>query len=277
MSIRCVFLDVDGTTVDSEPRNRRAIEEAARVGGHKIKEKDWDFLGGQGDNVIWSLISQLMPDFKEVFNTAASFERACLNTKLDRIHEIKKIEEVFEAISLFRRNGIKIAPVSNSITPDALASLEHAGYSREDFVFCLFRDDLVKKNLRAKPYPDPYREALRMMNASLRQAADESGEDFTDITPAECLVFEDSKTGVRSGLAAGMNVLHIAAENEPRLDEEELEQLKACHGGRYVSTPRPGVVDISNRIIQNGMPDDGHAQCHISTKLRTPTAPGPTL
>lgn len=275
MSIRCVFLDVDGTTVDSEPRNRRAIEEAARIGGHKIKPKDWDYLGGQGDNVIWSLISQIMPDFTEVFNTAASFERACLNAKLDRIHEINKIEEVFEAIDLFRRSGIKIAPVSNSITPDALASLEHAGYSREDFVFCLFRDDLTKKKLRAKPHPDPYQEALRMMNAALKQAADAAGENHADITPAECLVFEDSKTGVRSGLAAGMNVLRIAEENEPPLDEEELEQLKASHGGKYIATPRSGIVDISNRIIQNGMPDDGHAQCHISTKLQPPSAPRP--
>ena len=274
MTIRAVFLDVDGTTVDSEQRNRRAIEEVSRIGGHKIQPRDWDYLGGQGDNVIWSLIAGFQPDFTTVFNTAASFERACLNAKLDRIHEVRKIDEVFDAITLFRRNGIRIAPVSNSITLDAMASLKHAGYSRDDFMFCLFRDDLAKKGLRAKPFPDPYEEALRMMNAALKEDAASAGEKFVEITPAECLIFEDSKTGVRAGLAAGMQVLHITDEGS-LLDESELEQLQVSHGGKYIQTLCKDIMDISSKITQGDMPDEPKDQCHISLKPQTFSPPPP--
>ena len=274
MTIRMVFLDVDGTTVDSEQRNRRAIEEAARVGGHKIQSKDWDHLGGNADGIIWSLITQFKPDFKKVFNDAASFEQACLNTKLDRIHEVKKIEEVFDAINLLRRNDIPVAPVSNSITSDALASLMHAGYAQEDFLFCLFRDDLARKGLRAKPYPDPYEEALRMTNGRLKAAADAAGEAFTPITPSECLIFEDSKTGARAGLAAGMSVLHILDDALP-LDADEVEQMEARHNGKYIMVRRTGILNTCKELLQNEAANHKHNRCHISLNPQTFAPPPP--
>ena len=200
MSIRAVFVDVDGTTADTEPRNRRAIEEAARIGGFHIKKEDWNHLAGQGDSIIWEMIANEKPDFKDVFNTGVAFERACLNAKLDRIHEVKKIDETAEAIQLFRENAVDIAAVSNSIRRDAQASLRHSGYTDKDFVFELFRDDLREAGLRAKPYPDPYIEALRRLNEKLAGEAAAKGVAFTPITPAECVVLEDSKTGARAGL-----------------------------------------------------------------------------
>jgi HAD superfamily hydrolase (TIGR01509 family) len=47
---------------------------------------------------------------------------------------------------------------------------------------------------RPKPYPDIYLEAARRLGKE----------------PADCLVFEDSPTGLQAGLAAGMRVIGIA-------------------------------------------------------------------
>lgn len=54
---------------------------------------------------------------------------------------------------------------------------------------------------RGKPLPDIYLLALETINAELRS----NGK--TEITPAECLVFEDAVPGVEAGRRAGMQVI----------------------------------------------------------------------
>jgi pseudouridine-5'-monophosphatase len=56
---------------------------------------------------------------------------------------------------------------------------------------------------RGKPAPDIYRLALESINAGLR------AEGKPKITPAECLVFEDSVPGVEAGRRAGMRVVWV--------------------------------------------------------------------
>ena len=62
-------------------------------------------------------------------------------------------------------------------------------------------DDLRIPKGRGKPAPDIYLLALETINAGLR----ERGEQ--EITPEECLVFEDSVPGVEAGRRAGMRVI----------------------------------------------------------------------
>lgn len=243
MSIRAVFIDVDGTTVFSEPRNRRAIEDVSRIGGYEIKPEDWEFLGGNADGIIWEKVAEVEPRIKDVFNTAASFELGCLHAKLLRINEVQPIPETAEAITLFRESDTVdiIAPVSNSITPDAGASLRHAGLDPDSFSFCLFRDELQRRGLRAKPHPDPYNEALREANA--RRLA-----GTPEIAAQECLVLEDSKTGVRGGLSAGQHTIHIVDDDTP-LPDDEAHHLMHKHGGRYYKTTRAGLVTLCKQIL----------------------------
>lgn len=56
---------------------------------------------------------------------------------------------------------------------------------------------------RGKPAPDIYLVALETINARRR------GEGSDEIRPDECLVFEDSVTGVESGRRAGMRVVWV--------------------------------------------------------------------
>lgn len=245
MALRAVFLDVDGTTVETESRNRRAIEEVARIGGYHIQPDDWNFLAGQGDAVIWQQINSIKPDFCEVFNTASSFERACLNAKLLRVNEIRKVDETAEAIALFRENALLIATVSNAIRNDATASLEMAGYDiASDFLFSMFLEDIRNAGLRPKPHPDPYMEAMRQMNVHLASQQTSSGL----LRPEECLVLEDSKTGARSGLQSGMIVVQITDES-PALDSDEAAEYEVRYGGKYHPVPRAALPDLCRQLI----------------------------
>ncbi|KAL2809415.1 HAD-like domain-containing protein [Aspergillus granulosus] len=107
---------------------------------------------------------------------------------------------------------------------------------------------------RGKPLPDIYLLALETINAELR----ERGEK--EITPEECLVFEDAVPGVEAGRRAGMRVIwcphpglleaykgreeEVLAgltgehkEEEKSEQEREAEQLVA---GRLQSAGKPG-------------------------------------
>jgi pseudouridine-5'-monophosphatase len=74
---------------------------------------------------------------------------------------------------------------------------------------------------RGKPLPDIYLLALETVNQQLR----EQGNKEPQITPEECLVFEDSVPGVEAGRRAGMRVIwcpHQGLLQEYRGREEEV-------------------------------------------------------
>lgn len=97
---------------------------------------------------------------------------------------------------------------------------------------------------RGKPLPDIYLVALRAINDSLP-----AGEP--PITPAECLVFEDSVPGVESGRRAGMRVVWAP---HPMLKRE--------YAGREpdVLAGRTGEAGVDIDVHQLGEPGDGWAE-----------------
>ena len=74
---------------------------------------------------------------------------------------------------------------------------------------------------RGKPLPDIYLLALKAVNETMKA----EGAAQTDIKPDECLVFEDSVTGVEAGRRAGMRVVwcpHEGLLGEYRGREKEV-------------------------------------------------------
>ncbi|KAH8787501.1 HAD-like domain-containing protein [Hyaloscypha sp. PMI_1271] len=102
-------------------------------------------------------------------------------------------------------------------------------------------DERVPKG-KGKPAPDIYLVALQTINASL-----EPGEE--EITPEECLVFEDSVPGVEAGRRAGMRVAWVP---HPELHKEYDGRQREVLAGR---TGEGGPEDMH----QLGEIDDGWA------------------
>ena len=174
-----------------------------------------------------------------------------MNAKLLRINEVNVIPETKEAIELLKQTGIGIAAVSNSITGDAGASLTAAGFSlTETFNFCLFRDELRDLGLQAKPSPDPYNHARKVMEQKIQ--ASSANENKDPLLASECLVFEDSKTGVRAGLAAGMNVIHLTDESGPMNQAEVTKALAEKPGATYHPVTRRELVATCKKLMSLG-------------------------
>ncbi|KAL2794933.1 HAD-like domain-containing protein [Aspergillus keveii] len=110
---------------------------------------------------------------------------------------------------------------------------------------------------RGKPLPDIYLLALETINSELR----EKGEK--EITPEECLVFEDAVPGVEAGRRAGMRVIWcphpgllgaykgreaevLAGLTGEHKEEEKSEPEREAEGlvaGRLQSAGSPGKLD----------------------------------
>lgn len=267
MAIRSGFFDVDGTTINNERRNRRAIEMVASVGGHEIQPDDWNRLAGHPESKIWHMIAEDSPQLRDVFTSAASFETGCLNMKLKFIDQIERSEEIATVIQLMRSANIPSATVSNSIAADAGHSLKHVGYTPHDFLFQIFRDDIEKMGKKSKPYPDPYLLALDMLNERLAARATETGNPFEPVKPPECLVFEDTRTGVTAALSAGMHVIHITDECAP-LDSVSIERLQNAHGGVYHPCRRENLAAVFKAVVKDAATKEEHCKI-LSSAINT--------
>ncbi|MDB5658225.1 MAG: Hydrolase [Cypionkella sp.] len=193
-----VIFDCDGVLIDSEIISARMlIEELAKLGvqidlGYVARY----FLGRSYPTVMETIRQEfnltLPPDFEAQY-------RARLLDTFER--ELKIMPGAAEVIAQI---GVPFCIATSSSPMRAARSLGMVGLGH------LANDHLFTSTLvaRGKPAPDLFLYAARQMRAD----------------PARCLVIEDSLTGVRAGLSAGMQVWRFTGGSHLKdraLDEPE--------------------------------------------------------
>ncbi len=195
--------DMDGTLADSEPIHARSFEIACAELGLVLPGDFHDQLLGQGDA-----------------ETHAWLVRTCglsvtLTDWLTRRFEIfqsglAEITPQPAALAIWQEaaaRGVPQAVVSNSDRILVSATLAQLGLARPGQI-TVTRNDVH----RGKPAADPY----------LRAA------DLLGVAPGRAAVIEDSPTGARAGLAAGMSVFVMPHYHGPaELPVRPLEALAA--------------------------------------------------
>ena len=178
--IRLVIFDCDGVLIDSEMISARMlVEELSRLG----LSIDLDYVAkhflGRSYPVVMETIRRefgldLPPAFEDRYR-----ERLLAAFQTD-LRIMPGVREVIEALAVS-------CCVATSSSPRRVAmSLAHVGLAKlvEGRVFT------ASQVSRGKPAPDLFLFAAAQMG----------------VAPAECLVIEDSLTGIRAALAAGMPV-----------------------------------------------------------------------
>lgn len=181
-----VILDMDGLVLDSEATYCHAWRQAAAEAGHALDAAFFEPLFGRhADDVVRALAERLGPHFeRDTFFRAA--ERHWF--ELIEAQGIPPMPGAAALLERLRQRAIPFALATNSDGPYARVCLERGGL-QEAFPVLVTRDQVA----RGKPEPDVFLEAARRLG----------------VTPAQCVVLEDSATGLLAARAAGMHPVLI--------------------------------------------------------------------
>lgn len=184
--IRALVFDLDGLLIDSESGYRQAWLQALQAMDFHIQSDDLLPLAGiSADGLMDALDNLVQQSIDPVVFAQRSSEFWQANVELHGIPLMPGVDEVLAEAS---RLNWPFAVATNSHSHQAEKLLRLAGLENR-FPILVSRDQVELP----KPAPDLFRLAAARL----------------DIPANQCLVLEDSATGVQSALAAGMSVCWI--------------------------------------------------------------------
>ena len=238
MKFRALLFDVDGTAVDLETRNKTVLQNLCAEAGFDLKDEYWSYFVGRIDSDKWLMLTGQDPSFpygdpsfKDFYPTAESFENKCEQEYEGYTGAVNAIHQTQQIVFEFIENKKDTLAVSNSTVQNVQKNLKLAGYDAKmdlsDSAASIVGLDFVQASGgSAKPSKDPYEIALNRINMSI-------ADNALHLKPEDCLVLEDSITGVRSALKFGATVIQII-DNCDCLDEDEVAELTKSNNGRYI-------------------------------------------
>jgi HAD superfamily hydrolase (TIGR01509 family) len=174
-----VLWDMDGTLIDSEPYWLLSESRLAQDYG-----ANWTEENGH------ELIGKSLYDSSALLKDRLSIQDLSVQQVIDRLTDevVASLKDrlpwrpgALELLMDLKQNGIKTALVTMSMRRMALAVVEQIPFHAFDVVIA--GDDVVK----GKPDPEPYLKAASALG----------------VLASDCIVFEDSLTGLASAEAAG--------------------------------------------------------------------------
>lgn len=184
-SIEAIIFDMDGVIVHSNPTHKKIIQEFCakynlEVTEEKLREKVY---GRTNQDWIPAVFGDLSDE--EIQNYADEKEamfRAAFDPKEHMVPGIVKF------LDLLRKNNTKCVVATS-------APAENADYILSELSLTSYFETVLNSShvTKSKPHPEPYLKAAESVAAK----------------PEHCIVFEDSISGVESGLAAGSKVVGV--------------------------------------------------------------------
>ncbi|WP_372753509.1 hexitol phosphatase HxpB [Mariniflexile sp.] len=188
------IFDMDGVIIDSESFWRQAQKEVLCKWNITITEEDCiqHTMGKRIDDIalIWCSLFDLKTDPK-------SLEKDIIKSVVSLINENGKAKKgLYELLDYLKTNNFKIGLATSSSLPIIHSVFKKLAIESYFNVVCSADEEVY-----GKPHPAVYLKAAELLKAK----------------PANCIVLEDSITGLISGKAASMHTLVIPEEKtDPR-------------------------------------------------------------
>lgn len=196
--MKAVLFDMDGVLADTEGfYNRRRAAYLAEV----LPEYDgpWDFAGSN-DKAIWETIVPGDPVLRERLHAGYDAYRA----KHPEDYRVLGNPDVSNVLSSLKGAGMlvgiasssEVAMIERMMAETQIVGLVDAYVSGHDVA-------------RHKPAPDVYLACMELLG----------------VRPHECVVVEDSPTGIGAGIASGANVVALGQYVAPGTDQSAADMV----------------------------------------------------
>ncbi|KAL3815218.1 hypothetical protein ACJIZ3_016486 [Penstemon smallii] len=198
--LEAILFDIDGTLCDSDPMHfyafREMLQEIGFHGGEPISEEF--FIKSISGKHNEELIQVLLPDWDLEKARIFMEDKEAMFRRLAS-EQLEPVTGLDQLCKWIKHHGIRRAAVTNAPRPNAELLISKLGL--EDFFEIVI---IGSEHGRAKPFPDPYLKALQLLGVSSDQT----------------FVFEDSVSGIKAGVAAGMPVVGLSTRNPEKLLSE---------------------------------------------------------
>lgn len=190
--MRAAIFDFDGVLVNSEPLHFRALREALLPEGISIDEQAYanEYLAYDDRGAIrLALGNHAKPADRDKVEEVAARKAELFDGWLTGIPFFAGARELVRQLA----GAMPLAIASGALTQEIEIMLTGGGV--RDAFGAIVGADQVRNG---KPHPEPYLLAMQRI-----------ADQAPGLTPAECLVFEDSPPGIASARAAGMKVVAV--------------------------------------------------------------------
>ena len=183
--LKAALFDLDGVVFDTEPQY-------SIFWGMICRQYHPEHPGLEHE-IKGSTLTQI---YDRWFNGPLAKEQPSITARLDDYEQLMHYDFIagFEdLVADLHHHGVKTAVVTSSNIPKMESVYRHQPRFKSLFDAILTSEDFSK----SKPDPDCYLKAAARF----------------EVEPTECIVFEDSFNGLKSGRAAGMTVVGLATTN----------------------------------------------------------------
>lgn len=182
--LKTAFFDFDGVVADTEPLYDHYWQEA----GKRYGIEDPDFISKIKGTTLTLILERFFSDRDEAFKEMVIRE----STEFDLRMPMPPVPGALEFIHLLKSKGVKIGLVTSSDSTKLERALQLLKLEGQ-FDTVVSADRIT----RGKPDPMCYLLAAKDLNVS----------------PEDCIVFEDSFNGIQAGNDAGMRVIGLSTTN----------------------------------------------------------------
>jgi HAD superfamily hydrolase (TIGR01509 family) len=213
-SIRALLFDMDGTLAATDPLHAEIFAQVLAPHGFTVDHSFYaERIAGQTNRLIFKNLFPGLSDAEaDAMSEAKEAAFRAAHPALEPLPGLKGF------IAAAVAHGLHLALVTNAPRANADHVLSALGLTAH--FAQIVTVDVVP---RGKPFPDPYQEALRRF----------------DLTPDQAIAFEDSPTGLRAALAAGVATVGLATS----LTADALKELGARWAASdYLSLSLPALL-----------------------------------
>lgn len=200
---KAVIFDLDGTLINSEYFHFECWNILLSEAGVQLTYDDW--LCTYAGNVLQSNARSL----KEKYSLPTPLDelikrRMALSVKRLNTQDIALMPYAAELLEFLQSRHIPMALVTSSSRPDVEAIFKRNGLAHY-FKLMITKDEVTMP----KPYPEGYNQCCERLGMQKQ----------------DCLVLEDSRTGLRAAKAAGLTCYAIQSNTDEHRQLQEADQL----------------------------------------------------